>query len=93
MKQAKLMYARIYNESHRTETIVLNMLSNKREKGLIYKYGRVLIDSCISHLLIDKCFDQSIQTTTTNFTLLFLLQKLTILSTIRSDTLRILAYT
>lgn len=86
IKQSKALYTKIYNKSSLTEKYVEQLLSDKnKEKGLLYKFGRILVDSCINVELISRASAQeNRQNVFQSFCLLFTLEKINSLNKLKS---------
>lgn len=87
IKQSKALYTKIYNKSSITEKYTEQLLSDKnREKGLLYKFGRILVDSCINIELISRASAQdNRQNIFHSFCLLFTLEKINALNKLKGN--------
>ena len=94
IKITKELYQRIYASSNKTQDYVKMILSeNNKEKGYLYKFGRLLIDAGVPQEILSRVIDQDNQNQILNsFCLLYSLDKVNGLNHIKNNTERIIEY-
>lgn len=95
LRESKKLYNQIYNSSNLTQKYAQSLLSEKnKEKGIQYKLGRVLIDSCINiDLIIRASSQQNSKSVFNSFCLLYILEKTNSLSKLKNYAQLVIAYT